>query len=279
MALRRAVRDFRPEVVHAHGIKAALLTLLLPLPGNTPVVVTLHNLWSGGKLTALLRRLLPRAKVVICVSEAIRDSFAARGITLSGARIIPNGVAIPAEMRRDRRSPITVAYVGRLTREKGIDVLLEAWASVRGEGLRLLVAGDGPLRSDVAERLGRLGEGPPLGHVEEVRAVYAQADIVVIPSRSEGQSLTALEAMGLGLPVIVSAVGGLRQVVVHEETGLLTPPESVEALASAIRRLSDDAELRARMGAAGLERVERHFSLERMLEQTAEVYRHCAKRP
>lgn len=285
LSLRRAMREFRPQLVHAHGVKAALLALLLP--SRIPIVVTLHNIWHGGALTTLLRRLLPKAAVTVCVSVAVRESFEQQGIRLANVTVIPNGVTVPRRPERRCGDQVRVAYVGRLTEEKGIDVLVEAWSRLIAAGragdktrLHLVVAGDGPLRSSLAESLKLIGEEDVLlGHREGVDDVYAGASMVVIPSRSEGQSLTALEGMSYGLPIIASEVGGLREVVVDGESGLLVPPDSAERLAEAILSLADDPERRMSMGEAGRTRVGRFYSLDRMLERTREAYESCLRRP
>jgi glycosyltransferase involved in cell wall biosynthesis len=282
--LRRAVREFGPDVVHAHGAKAALLSLLLPLPSGVPVVVTLHNVWRGGRLTSLLRRALRRATAVICVSEAVRSALLHHGISIERAPVIPNGVSLPPPIEREVRDRVTVAFIGRLTREKGIDLLIEAWDALIAEKrlnapgtLRLVIAGDGPLRRVVEQWVDRTGsQALYLGYVEDVNPVYADADFVVIPSRSEGQSLTALEAMSHGLPVIAASVGGLREVVLDNVTGLLIPPESPRALADTISALARDRDLRGEMASDARARAEVHYSLGQCLDRTLEIYKACA---
>jgi glycosyltransferase involved in cell wall biosynthesis len=151
----------------------------------------------------------------------------------------------PAEPRR--YAPFQVLYAGRLEREKGVEVLLRAWPH---DGL--VLAGDGPLRSRVAAiRTGRVGPA-------ELRSLYAGSDVVVVPSIPqrdflEPWGLVVNEAFDQGVPVIATtavgaAAGGL---VRHEETGLVVPTGDSAALAAALRRLRDDPELRARLGAAG----------------------------
>jgi glycosyltransferase involved in cell wall biosynthesis len=150
----------------------------------------------------------------------------------------------PAEPRR--YAPFQVLFAGRLEREKGIEVLLRAWPH---DGL--VLAGDGPLKSDAAIVLGRLGP-------EELRNLYAGSDVVVVPSIPrrdflEPWGLVVNEAFDQGVPVIATtavgaAAGGL---VRHEETGLVVPAGDSAALRAALRRLRDDPDLRARLGAAG----------------------------
>jgi glycosyltransferase involved in cell wall biosynthesis len=279
--LRQAVRDWRPDLVHAHGVKAALLALGSRLPGRPPVVVTFHNLWHGGPLTLPLRLVTQRAAAAIAVSEAVRERLAAHGIRPRELTVIPNGLDLdafrPPLMLRCPRSaerPFTAAFLGRLTREKGVLVLLEAARLVlERHEVRFVVAGDGPLRAAVKEAARQ--HGSPfvyLGHQDDVQAVYHAADAIVIPSLSEGQSLTALEAMACGLAVVASRAGGLPEMVVDRETGLLVPPGEAEALAEALGALACDRVRARTLGAAGRRRVEQEFAVERMLERVIAVY-------
>jgi glycosyltransferase involved in cell wall biosynthesis len=270
MRLRAAVRDWSPHVVHAHGVKAALLTLGSGL--RAPVVITFHNLWGGGALTKLLRLFTPRAAGVICVSEAVKASLIAAGVPLPQAQVIYNGV----DLRRFfPASPASagapgVGFIGRLTGEKGIDTLLGAMRRVReAVPARLVVAGDGPFRGSVEGA----GDLEYLGAVEDVVSVYRSLTLVAIPSRSEGLSMTALEAMACGLPVVASRVGGLPEVVVEGETGILVPPGDADALAAAILSLVRDPKRAAALGEAGRRRVEARFTLDEMVDRVAEVYR------
>ena len=116
-----------------------------------------------------------------------------------------------------------------------------------------------------------------LGFRDDVPALLAQAAVVVVPSRSEGLGLSALEAMAAGKPVVASAVGGLREVVIHEETGLLVPPEDPAALAAALKSLLSAPERARKMGEAGRARVETEFDVEVMREKTRAVWEEAAQ--
>lgn len=309
VGLRRAVREWRPALVHAHGVKAALLALGSPLPGRPPVVITFHNLWHGGPLTLPLRLVTLRAAAVVAVSEAVRERLEAHRIRPRALTVIPNGLDLsrfpwvqtpdvrgqmpvqteasalgaeaaagvcrPAPAACLSPPPFTAAFLGRLTREKGVPVLLEAVHALSDcPGLRFLIAGDGPLRAAVAAVAERPGSSLEyVGQQENVLDIYQTADAVVMPSLAEGHPLTALEAMACGLPVIASRAGGLPEVVVEDETGLLVPVGDAAALAVAIRALAGDPERARALGAAGRRRVEQEFSVERMLERVARVYR------
>lgn len=273
-ALRRAAAEWRPDVIHAQGVKAALLCLLAFPGGAPPAVISFQNLWHGGPLTVPLRLLAGRAAATVAITGAVRDSLASHGIPLRGLHVIPNGIDptrfSPAPARDE--GPFTVAFLGRLTEEKGVPMLLEMARLLDPEaGIRLLVAGDGPLRG-LVEQAAREGLLTYLGQQEDAARVYHAADAVVMPSLSEGQGLTAVEAMACGLPVVASRVGGLAEVVLDSETGLLVPPGDAGAAAAAVRRLAAAAGLRAVMGTAGRRRVLEHFTEDVMLRRLTAVY-------
>jgi glycosyltransferase involved in cell wall biosynthesis len=131
--------------------------------------------------------------------------------------------------------------------------------------MTLTVAGDGPLRSQVP---GALGFVPH----HELAPLYARAAVVAVPSHREGFGVACAEAMAAGRPVVASAVGGLLDLVVDGETGLLVPPRDVPALRAALERLLGDAELRRRLGEAGRRRVQEHFSWPAVTDQTIQAY-------
>src|SRR5207253_9635771 len=157
-------------------------------------------------------------------------------------------------------SPPEVLFAGRLSREKGILELVEA-----AREINLVVAGDGPLRSQVP---GALGFVPH----RELGELYQRAAVVACPSHREGFNVVCAEAMAYGRPVVAGAVGGLLDLVVDEETGLLVPPRDVGALRAALERLLGDQELRRRLGAAARKRIEERFAWPAVTDATIEAY-------
>jgi glycosyltransferase involved in cell wall biosynthesis len=158
-----------------------------------------------------------------------------------------------------------VAFVGRLSPEKAPEVLLRA---VRGTGLTLLVAGEGPLR-DVLEAEADAGQVRFLGFLPDVASVLAAADVLALPSRTEGLPMAALEAMAAGLPVVASAVGSLPEVLA-DGAGVLVPPGDVSALRRALERLSSP-KVRAAVGAEGRRRVESRYAATTMARRYREL--------
>jgi glycosyltransferase involved in cell wall biosynthesis len=150
-----------------------------------------------------------------------------------------------------------VICVARFDPVKGVDVLIDAWREIASTipQAMLLLVGDGPLREALAQRIRANGLNTSvrfLGYRSDVEAVLRAADLCVVPSRSEGFSLAALEAMATGLPVVATGVGGLPEVVKDGETGVLVEPENPPALAKAVIRLLADPTLRSEVAAAAL---------------------------
>ena len=173
--------------------------------------------------------------------------------------MIPSGVDVPASVPEPDEPP-HVLFAGRLSREKGILDLVEAAA-----GLPLVVVGGGPLRSQVPGALGMVPH-------HDLLPMYGKAAVVACPSYREGFGVVCAEAMAHARPVVAGAVGGLLDLVVDGETGLLVEPGDTAGLRAALERLLGDAELRRRLGAAARERARRHFAWGPVTDATLGVY-------
>jgi glycosyltransferase involved in cell wall biosynthesis len=252
-AARRAARD--ADLVHAHWLSAGVVALAT----RRPFVV---QLWGtdvelARRAPRLARRVLRRARLVVCASSALAD--AAQELGAREVRVIPSAVEVPERVGEPAEPP-EVLFVGRLSPEKGILELVEA-----ADGLALVVAGDGPLRERVP---GALGFVPH----HALGPLYERAAVVAVPSHREGFGVACAEAMAHGRPVVASAVGGLLDLVVDGETGVLVPPRDVVALRAALERLLGDADLRRRFGDAGRERVRALFSWPAVTDATLAAY-------
>jgi glycosyltransferase involved in cell wall biosynthesis len=257
-AARRASRD--ADLVHAHWLPSGLVALAC----RRPVLVHLHGTdveWAR-RAPVLARPVLRRAALVVCASRSLAD--AARQLGARRTRVIPTGVDLPARVGEEAEPP-EVLFAGRLAPEKGIRELVQA-----ADGMPLVVAGDGPLRGEVP---GPLGFVPP----DRLAQLYARAAVVACPSHREGFGVVCAEAMAHGRPVVASAVGGLLDLVVDGETGVLVPPGDVPALRGALQRLLADGELRRRLGAAGRTRVREHFSWDAVTDATLAAYAEASR--
>jgi colanic acid/amylovoran biosynthesis glycosyltransferase len=252
-AVRRAAST--GDLVHAHWLPSAAVAQL----SGKPVVVTLHgtDLELARLAPLLTRRVLRRAAVVIAVSQALAEEALRLGAP--AVRVIPNGIHIPGSVGTEAE-PLEVLYAGRLSPEKGILELAEA-----ADGLNLVVAGDGPLRERLPNTLGVV---PPA----ELGRLYDRAAVVVCPSRRDGFNVVCAEAMAHGRPVVASAVGGLLDLVIDGETGLLVPPGDPPALRAAIDRLLEDEVLRRRLGSAARQHVAKLCDWDRVSHATVAAY-------
>jgi len=198
-----------------------------------------------------------------------------------------NGIQIDAEVDEDsdilqfpNKEAIRLLFVGSLTEKKGVDVLLKALSLLENTNASCSIVGEGPLFHLLRDQCNRLKIGEKahfLGRSSNVRSLMRMHDILVLPSRREGLPLVLLEAMGSGLPVIATRVGGVCECVDDGVHGLLVPPEDPEALAKAIARLAADPELRRKMGKNGLERVRSQFSLQAHVASLLAVYSACLR--
>jgi glycosyltransferase involved in cell wall biosynthesis len=243
------------DLVHAHWLPSGAVAMTTRKPFVVQVWGT--DLELARRVPALARRVLRRARVVIAPSTALADE--ARRLGAEDVRVIPSGVDVPVVVSEEADPP-EVLYAGRLSPEKGVRELVAA-----ADGLPLVVAGDGPLRDEVP---GAIGFVPH----DELERLFERAAVVACPSHREGFGVVCAEAMAFGRPVVAGDVGGLRDLVVHEETGLLVPPGDVEALRAALHRLLADPDLRRRFGEAGRARIAEHFTWQQFGDEMLRAY-------
>ncbi len=239
---------------------------------------------TGALYRPLMRRVLARAHRIIATSPNYIRSSPVLQRFADKCVVVPLGInPTPFETACSDSSPAACAaprllFVGRLRYYKGLGYLLEALRQV--PRAQLVVVGTGPMERAWRARAKELGVEARVAFVGDVAdaelpAFYAACDVFVLPSveRSEAFGVVQLEAMAAGKPVICTELGtGTSFVNVDGETGLVVPPRDAPALAAAITRLLDDADLRARMGAAGRARVRQAFTIEKMVERVMAVY-------
>jgi len=174
-----------------------------------------------------------------------------------------------------------VVFAGRLAEDKGVGYLLDAWRSIEeniaGEAWTLVVAGSGLPGNNYRERGQReLRSARFVGKVPDVRPLLEAADVLVVPSLSEGLSNIVLEAMATGLPVVATSIGGLREQVEDGVTGLLVAPRDAAALVEGLRTLLRDPQLRRAMGAAARIRAEQRYGVASMVNAYEDLYERLA---
>ncbi|MGO8892476.1 MAG: glycosyltransferase [Streptosporangiaceae bacterium] len=286
--LRRLIRAWRPDVVHAHGLRAGALTAIAltfvrpdvyhPRPA---LVVTVHNAPAAGGVTGAIYRVLElivarTADSVLCVSPDLEERMRASGARRVGRALVPaDAVPVPQDAGRRRAAATgnvsaetrvvsfagpgrpTVLAVGRLAAQKGFGTLLDAaasWRDMRPEPL-LVIVGDGPLEAGLTSQAARLKLDVRFpGHRDDVPALLASAAVFVLPSVWEGQPLILQEALRAGVPIVATRVGGTPELT-GEDAALLVPPGEVAPLADAVRAVLTDPGLAARLRQAAADRA------------------------
>jgi glycosyltransferase involved in cell wall biosynthesis len=279
------IRRERPDIVHVNSSKAGFLGRLAALAARTRVrLFTVHG-WAfkahGGPTGALYRWadrfMSPLTTLTICVSQSERAAgVAARTCRVERTVVIPNAIDVEGAPQASLDGdPPRILTVGRLAHPKDPLTLVRALAALGQRPFSLAFVGDGPDRHELEEEVRTLELGHRvalLGEIRDVPELLARADVFVLSSRSEGAPLSILEAMAAGLPVIASDVGGVGELVVNGETGLLVPPGDPTRLAHALARLLDDRALRVQLGAAGRARARERFDLAALLGAHIQLY-------
>ena len=293
--MRRAwqlARRERYDVVHVHWpMPMALLGWAARRGHAMPMVTTFYGIelrWVQSRLPFLkwLVRWAARASAqAVAISSYTAREL--RKLVDVPIEVIPYTAELPppapasAGARAGERS---ILFVGRLIERKGVSHLIRALGAVRRQTpARLVVIGDGPERprlEKLAQELGVADNVDFRGRVsdEELRLAYAAADVFVLPSvldarqDTEGLGVVLLEAMNYAVPVVASDIGGITDIVQHEQTGLLVPPGNESALGTALSRVLTDAALSQRLGAAGRKRLHDAFSWDRIVDQWEVVY-------
>ncbi|WP_018155667.1 glycosyltransferase [Demetria terragena] len=258
--LRRAAGDV--QVVHAHGLRAGALACLA-VAATVPVAVTLHNAAPSGRsgrvVFDILQRIVARrADAILAVSEDLNAQLAQLGATSIRPAVVAAAPPRPpererAEVREELGDPDVLALtVGRLAPQKDLDGLLDAIGQLSPDlDLLLVIAGDGPQRDALADRIATEGlHVRLLGSRDDIPDLLGAADLVVSSARWEGQPVWLQEAMHAGVPAVATNVGGTRAIV--GEGSLLIPSGDSARLAQAIERLALDRELRDSLAAQAL---------------------------
>jgi glycosyltransferase involved in cell wall biosynthesis len=285
----RLAREFvrgRADVVHTHNNAPLIYGAPAARLAGVPVVLqTRHGQTIGTtrRHRAAFRLASLLADRVVCVSADSERLSAAEGIAGWKLTVIRNGIDTARFAYLGPAPGGPVVMVGRLVAAKGVDTLLRAVASVvrQRPDFRLEVAGDGEAWPGLEALAAELGLGEHvrfLGNVGDVPGLLARASALVLPSLSEGISLTLLEAMARGLPVVATRVGGNPEVVEDGVTGRLVPAGDPGELAGALLDVWPASDRTREMGRAGRERVERLFDVRRMVAEYEALYLRLTKR-
>ena len=274
--LRRLLGAWRPDVVHAHGLRAGALTAIAVAfvrPGTydarPALIVTVHNAPAAGGVTVAIYRVLElivarRADSVLCVSPDLQERMRAAGARRVGPAPVP-ALALRTEDVSAETPPLPAAEtdrplvlaVGRLAPQKGFGTLIEAasrWRDIKPEPV-LVIAGAGPLETELKNQAAALGIDARFpGQRDDVPALLAAAAVFVLPSVWEGQPLILQEALRAGVPIVATRVGGTPELT-GEDAALLVPSGDPDRLAAAVRAVLTDPALTARLRQAAQDRA------------------------
>jgi sugar transferase (PEP-CTERM/EpsH1 system associated) len=291
LRLARLLRRERVDIVHTRNAEPFFYGFLSARLARVPIVVHSEHgrTFPEQPLRARTQRLLLRGvDAAFAVSEQLRaDLVREIGIDGSSMEILYNGVdtrafrprAAPASPAQ-AAGPLRIGSVGRLVPVKNYALLLHAFAQLPPAAAQLVLVGEGPERAkleQLADELGIHGRVEFAGHRDDVSELLRGMDIFVLPSMSEGMSNTLLEAMASGVPVVASDVGGNREIIESERSGLLFPSGDTAAALAQLTRLIGNSELRHTLGRAAATRVRQTFSIEAMLKRYEDLYRRVYK--
>lgn len=291
-SLVRLCRERNVQIWHAHDYKTNAIGLLVRRFHPMKLVTTVHGWVKHTKRTPIYywidRRCLPWYDRVICVSEDLRDVALKAGVRPERCVVIDNAIETadyertlsPADARRQLGLPVDVPLVGsvgRLSEEKGYHHLVDAVARLHDAGnpVHLAIAGNGDARPAL-ERQIQEQRFPErfhlLGYQPDPRVVYQAIDVFALSSHREGLPNVLLEAMSSRLPVVATTVGGVPNLMTHNETGLLVSPGDVPTLAAALESLIGNTEWKQQLADSAYQLVEARYSFRRRMEKVAAVY-------
>lgn len=284
----RLCEQLRPDVVHTHGSRPDVVSAGIVRAQGIPTVATVHGFTGGGFRNQVYQTLqlasLRRFQAIVAVSRPLAQRLEDAGVPAARIRTIQNAWSergLPLDRRMARRrlgiedDTFLVGWVGRLSREKGADIMLSAMAHLADLPLALSMVGDGPERRLLEERIKTRGWRNRVswhGVLPDAGRFFPAFDVFVLSSRTEGTPMVLLEAMAGIVPIVAADVGGVPDMVTPAEA-ILVPPGDAAALAQGVRAVHrSPGAARARAHAAN-RRLERNFGSGPWLERYEAVYR------
>lgn len=290
--LTALIRDVKPALIVTHEYKANFYGNLAAKRAGVPHLVHYHGVTAEDFRVRLYNRMdvsvMRRVRGIITVAEQTRQRLIEHGIDGDKIHVVINAVpeqafeAVPFEPHRfEHPGPLLVA-AGRLSHEKGFDILVESLALLRDRGVNanVLLYGDGPEKENLEKLIDerQLSDRVKLmGFVRDVRPPFGAMEFLVVPSRSEGFPLVLLEAWAQGAPVVATPVGGLPGLIDDNVNGLLATEVGPEALASTIERAFALPDFKTRCGIAGLNKTREQFNFDRQVESLERIYSRFAQ--
>jgi glycosyltransferase involved in cell wall biosynthesis len=287
-------RRHRPAVIHTHGFRPDVVDAAVGRYLDVPTITTVHGFTGGGWRVGLYERIQCRAfrwfDAVAAVSHPLAQRLAASGVRRDRIHVVPNAFTPPAQTldRATARQALSipedgfvVGWVGRLSREKGADILLDAVARLPGVPVNVSMLGEGPDREALQHHAAELGIGERItwhGVVRDACSLFRAFDVLVLSSRTEGCPIVLFEAMATGVPIVATRVGGVPDVVSPAEASLV-PAEDAAALAAGIAEVFRDREHAAARARAAHRRLLAEFQPAAWVARYDALYRRIQKVP
>ncbi len=303
--LATSLTAIRPDLIHVHSNKAALLVEMAVRRASAPapVIFSMHNFPSyisagGFRKTAAsiaMRRIVKQANRLIVVSESLKSFLVDKekaepakitvihnGLDYDGFRrdlVATNTAALRSSLNIAEGAPV-IGTVGRFVHSKGQEYLIAAAPELihKYPLLKIVIVGAGPLEHKLkgqAAALGLSGSVIFTGFIKNLAPYYAMFDVFILPTLMESFGLTVLEAMAADCPVIASRTGGIPEILENRSSGLLVPPGDALSIAKAARTLLTDGKAARRMAEEAKKTVQARFTLEKMVRETQQVYEHA----
>ncbi|MBD3673136.1 MAG: glycosyltransferase family 4 protein [Planctomycetaceae bacterium] len=290
--LLKLCREQQVDIWHGHDYKSNVLGVILSQFHRMKLITTVHGWVKFTSRTPFYywvdRQSLKWYDEVICVSEDLRETCIQSGVSSDRCHLIHNAIDIEQNCRRLATSEakqnfgwssdeIVIGAVGRLSAEKGFDLLIQAVGELidAGHPLRLVIAGEGDARDSLAQLINQQSEPDRfqlLGHRNDIPDLMQAMDMFALSSYREGLPNVVLEAMAFEVPVVSTKVAGIPRLIQHNENGVLVDAGNETELREALSRLIEQPALREKLSIAGRQTIEQEFSFQSRMEQVAALY-------
>ena len=294
--LRKLIESLNPDVIQTHASKAHFLMRCSGLGKDKPWIAFHHGYTNTDFRSPIYNSLdrwsLQAPQRIVTVSAATKEQLRRHGVSGERITVIHNAVPArplqqaPNDVIRQKKIALGVSpgekvilCAGRLSKEKAQIDLVAAIAQLGKQrpdlAVRVFIIGDGPERERIVQAIQSAGLEKSVsltGHLKDLAPYYEAADVVAIPSLSEGSPNVLLEAMAFGVPIVATEVGGIPEIVTHEETALLVPPQDAGAMAAAIARLISEPGTASALARQAREKVETDYSPESRAKSLISVY-------
>ena len=282
------------DVVHTHGYFADICGLPVARLQGLRTISTCHGFVSNDRKMGIYNKVdtyaLRLCRSIIAVSEGIKSELVQTGIKESKIAVIPNAVSSPIDdyeflaLRHIKRSSLkidakdfVVGFLGRLSKEKGLNYLIQALAELAaaGEPIKLLIVGEGPEKEALEQIVQEKNLGSQVifaGFQTDIENWLPVLDVFALPSLTEGTPMALLEAMAMEIPVLATAAGGVPKVVTDGVNGLLVPPGNHQNISNGLKMLKNNPELRVRLAREGSDMIKREYSIAKWCREIEQIY-------